>query len=432
MCICIHREGVSFPEDRLTRLHLIMNLPDYLQDRFDVVKCVNARNGFILPHIIKIPYYIYLGKPASDAQVPTIVTELVSQPADFRIVNGLLTPESPFSSPYKKELSDTMMPDMSIGESAWSSLINQEEEQASLARTQAISNTALQQWRLPYAEQRVHKQFRTHIYGWTWEDPQCDIDRLGIKDGDSLLCVTSAGDNVLHYAIKADVEIHSVDMNPCQGHILELKLAASQALEYHDFWHIFGEGKHARFEKLLDTKISPYLSAQAYAYWKANADQFSSNFFLQGYSGWAIRLARAAFAMTRVTKDVKRMVTADSIAEQDLIYKKKLRPIMLNPIMKTILGSGFFCWNALGVPRNQLNCLLQDGDIADFIAATLDPVPALAHMKTGAYHYLLCLQGKYSRASCPLYLTSEGFAKLKARNGQRTAGIKMHTDTILK
>lgn len=221
-------------------------------------------------------------------------------------------------------------------------------------------------------------------------------------------------------------------MNPCQGHILELKLAASQALEYHDFWHIFGEGKHARFEKLLDTKISPYLSAQAYAYWKANANQFSSNFFLQGYSGWAIGLARVAFAVAGVSKDVKKMVTANSIAEQDLIWKKKLRPIMLNPIMKAILGSGFFCWNALGVPRNQLNCLLEDGDIADFIAATFDPVPALAHMKTGAYHYLLCLNGRYTRASCPLYLTPEGFAQLKARNGRRTAGIKMHTDTILK
>ncbi|KAJ9127655.1 hypothetical protein QFC24_001065 [Naganishia onofrii] len=407
---------------------------NFLQQSFRMIRCINARNGFIVPSLVKIPYYIYLGKSGSSTTTSSGTASSFTDGAEsFRIVNGLLTPESPFSSAIsKKDLSEMMLPDMSIGESAWSSMISHEEEVGLLAKRRASLDTSLHQWRIPYSEQRIHKQFRTHIYGWTWEDPQCDIDRLGIKDGDSLLCITSAGDNVLHYAIKADVEVHSVDMNPCQGHILELKLAASQALEYHDFWHIFGEGKHSRFEKLLDNKIAPHLSPQAYAYWKANADQFSSNFFLRGYSGWALRLARVAFALAGVSKDVKKMIACDTTAEQDAIWKKKLRPIMLNPVMKLILGSGFFCWNALGVPRNQLNCLLQDGDIADFISATLDPVPGLANMKNGAYHYLLCLNGKYTRASCPLYLTPEGFAALKARNGQKTAKIKMHTDTILK
>jgi betaine lipid synthase len=46
-----------------------------------------------------------------------------------------------------------------------------------------------------------------------------------------------------------------------QGHILELKLAAIQALEYNDFWLLFGEGRHPDFERLLSTKIAPYLSA---------------------------------------------------------------------------------------------------------------------------------------------------------------------------
>jgi hypothetical protein len=51
------------------------------------------------------------------------------------------------------------------------------------------------------------------------------------------------------------------DMNPCQGHILELKLAAIHALEYTDFWMIFGEGKHPDFERILTSKLSPFLSS---------------------------------------------------------------------------------------------------------------------------------------------------------------------------
>jgi betaine lipid synthase len=53
-----------------------------------------------------------------------------------------------------------------------------------------------------------------HIYGWTWEDPAVDVEKLKIQDGDSILCITSAGDNVLHYATKAQVEVQCVDMNP--------------------------------------------------------------------------------------------------------------------------------------------------------------------------------------------------------------------------
>lgn len=43
--------------------------------------------------------------------------------------------------------------------------------------------------------------------------------------------------DALHYAISAHPRrIHCVDMNPCQGHLLELKLAAAFALSYDEFW----------------------------------------------------------------------------------------------------------------------------------------------------------------------------------------------------
>ncbi|KAJ6606161.1 hypothetical protein DFH09DRAFT_1119480 [Mycena vulgaris] len=30
-------------------------------------------------------------------------------------------------------------------------------------------------WRMPYHEQPDHKQFRTYIYAFTWEDPEEDL-----------------------------------------------------------------------------------------------------------------------------------------------------------------------------------------------------------------------------------------------------------------
>lgn len=373
------------------------------------------------PWLIQIPYYIYLGDKKEDAHATSTQS--------FRVEHGLLTPVSPWqmAKPQMEDGSD--LAELTLGESA----LDQNPGTALTRRHGAGSpgSKPRSHWRLPYEKQEVHKEFRTHIYGWTWEDPAVDVEKLGIQDGDSILCITSAGDNVLHYAIEANVNIESVDMNPCQGNILELKLAAIRGLEYADFWKMFGQGRHPDFERLLDNKISPYLSATTYAYWKANVDQFTDEWFLQGYSGWALKLARAAFVVMGVTKDVEKFVNAETTEEQEHIWRARLRWVLLNPVMRTVLASPVFCWNALGVPRNQLSVLLEDGDISSFIAGTFDPVPKLASLKNGAYHYLLCLKGHYTPSSCPLFLTPDGFRALKAKSSARTQKIRLHTDTIL-
>lgn len=49
----------------------------------------------------------------------------------------------------------------------------------------------------------MHKEFRTFIYSFTWEDPFEDMKVLDLTSEDSMLVITSAGDNALHYAIEA-------------------------------------------------------------------------------------------------------------------------------------------------------------------------------------------------------------------------------------
>lgn len=45
----------------------------------------------------------------------------------------------------------------------------------------------------------------------TWEDPAVDVKKLDINKDDHILAITSAGDNVLHYALTAKpARIHAV------------------------------------------------------------------------------------------------------------------------------------------------------------------------------------------------------------------------------
>jgi betaine lipid synthase len=124
---------------------------------------------------------------------------------------------------------------------------------------------------------------------------------------------------------------------------------------------MFGEGRHPDFRHLLDSKIAPHISSAAYTFWRANEDAFSSAFYLRGYSGWAIYLMRIIFKCAGVSGYVKDFCNAETLQEQDRIWWAHLRPVMLNPIVVALMKNPVFCWNALGVPLNQREMLLNDG-----------------------------------------------------------------------
>lgn len=174
-----------------------------------------------------------------------------------------------------------------------------------------------------------------------------------------------------------------------QGHLLELKLAALLSLDYDDFFALFGEGRHRRFRELLDSKISPLLSSIAYQFWHINDKAFSEAFYMHGYSGLAIRLARVIFALARVSKDAEELCSVSTKAEQVKIWREKLMPVLLNPLVVALLKTPAFCWNALGVPPNQRKMLLNEGSIYEFVRDTLDPIPSSYLFKDGAYFYPL-------------------------------------------
>lgn len=67
-------------------------------------------------------------------------------------------------------------------------------------------------YRMPYFHGKDQKQFWSWIYAFTWEDPKDDMKRMKINLRDTVLCITSAGDNALHYAIEGKPKrIHCVD-----------------------------------------------------------------------------------------------------------------------------------------------------------------------------------------------------------------------------
>ncbi|KAK7035304.1 hypothetical protein VNI00_012071 [Paramarasmius palmivorus] len=346
-------------------VHLGPARRSYLEYRFGTIKSYNGRNKFVLPFIVRIPYYIWLGRPRS--------ADVSRHCHAFEVEGGNTIGNCSPGSASGLMKGTENIPPLDLGEAMISNEGKEKPDAVVINVTPPLSSFHYHvnsPWRLPYYESPVHKEFRTFIYSFTWEDPAVDMMHLDLSKDDTMFVITSAGDNALHYALSASPRrIHCVDMNPCQGHLMELKLAAIKSLVYEDFFALFGQGRHPNFRALLDRKISPHLSSSAYQFWRINSLSFSSSFYLHGYSGWALRIASILFKLAGVHDDVKRLCECKTLNEQVEIWANKLKPALL---------------------------------------------------------------GHYTHESCPSYLTRAGFEALKAGDGQVLDTFRLHTDSIMK
>ncbi|EJT73960.1 hypothetical protein GGTG_07812 [Gaeumannomyces tritici R3-111a-1] len=307
-------------------------------------------------------------------------------------------------------------------------------------------------WRIYYDDQeQKHLQFGDeYIYAFTWEDTRVDERLLKLTSDDVVLAITSAGDNVLSYALQSPAKIHAVDLNPNQNHLLELKLASYSALPYEDFWKIFGEGKHQDFRALLISKLSPHLSSRAFQYWLAKSHVFTSRrgrgLYDTGGSKHAIRVFRWVSHAFGCRSAVRALLEAKTLNEQREIWASRIRPALLSRLVSgLVVSSETFLWSALGVPKHQLAMLVADhaeseavrsgraadtraGAVWQFMADTLDPVARETHIADDNPYYRVTLAGRFSPRCHPDYLAPRAHARL-SRPGA-LAGVRLHTDEL--
>lgn len=398
------------------KVHLEPSRRQYLEYRFGTIKSLNMYNN----KLGRIPYYIWIGcdKRKSD--------ELIHR------INSLAT-ESPYLSPADDETKFKIP--LSKGHEAALSNIQKRLPYPSIYYQREV-------WRVYYDEiQPQYHQFADqYIYAFTWEDPREDNNILRFTSKDTVLAITSAGDNILSYATLPDApkRIHAVDLNPCQNHLLELKLAAFRSLTYPQMWSMFGEGRIDNFKDLLITKLSPHMSSQAFQYWMAKGEKtFNPNgngLYDTGSTRWALRLAKYIFKFFGVTNAVKELCECETMQEQKNLWEKHIKPALFNRFVSAVfIGNPIFLWKALGVPANQ--AALMGTSVLKYVIDTLEPIIYRSLISKDNYFYYLTLTGRYSYDNCPDYLTQKGYgamtSKSKATKELPLDRIRLHTDTLM-
>lgn len=176
-------------------------LQDYLEYKFGTVLSTNARNHFFG---VRIPYYIWMG---CAKQNKNSINNLAA-------VDAAAT-ESPFITALDLQSKEAMRKGRRSS-SQTSRSKAYECAVVNLAASLPLPSAWYQQhhWRIYYDEQlQKHRQFGDeYIYAFTWEDARVDARLLKIDSNDVILAITSAGDNILSYALEKPKRIHAVDL----------------------------------------------------------------------------------------------------------------------------------------------------------------------------------------------------------------------------
>lgn len=408
----------------LDRVNLESARRDYIEYKFGTILSTNRRC-----HLLgfRIPYYIFIG----------CARTTINPLQQMAVVDAAVT-ESPFIAAL----------DIHAQSLVRKTRRSSSTERRSKAYDTAVVNLAAS-LPLPAAyyqnnKTRVyyddtlpkHRQFNEeYIYSFTWEDARVDSRLLKITSEDVILALTSAGDNILSYALERPKRIHAVDLNPAQNHLLELKVAAFRGLDYQNFWKLFGEGKHDDFHKLLVEDLSPHLSSHAFDFWlhagPSTFDSRGKGLYFTGGSRHALKLISWLGSLLGIRKDMDKLGEAQTLAEQREIWTKRVRKVLLSQLLAYfVVGSERFLWKALGVPGEQRAMIEEDfklqldrGDavkadrsgeksgtgepgsvgavksgqaIWNYGVQTLDPVANETLLSEDNHYYLLCLLGESS------------------------------------
>ncbi|MDX1914743.1 MAG: BtaA family protein [Methylophilus sp.] len=272
---------------------------------------------------------------------------------------------------------------------------------------------------------------RSLVYNTCWEDPAVDRQALNLTADDVMVVITSAGCNVLDYALEGPKRIHAVDANPRQTALLELKLAGIRKMDYQDFFAVFGEGYHPQFREVYYDTVRKELGDFSRDYWDKNLSWFASrrgSFYFHGLSGFVAKIFSTYLALRpNLAEPVNALFETTSLEEQRQIYDEKIHPQMWGKAMNWAI-SRQITMSLLGVPGPQRKEVIaqHEGGVAGFIRASIEYVFRQLPMWDN-YFWSVYIRGKYGEHCCPEYLKYDNFLALKNGLADR---ISLHTTTV--
>ena len=135
-----------------------------------------------------------------------------------------------------------------------------------------------------------------------------------------MLCVTGSGARSLDLLIKKPASVVSIDINPAQNFLLELKMRAIEKLDRADFMSFIGVTPcHRRSQVYRALRTS--LSVEAKAFWDNHTKMVDKGVIYQG--GWERYFSQLSFLIRQARPLLlKKLFSCRTIEEQAFVWNK--------------------------------------------------------------------------------------------------------------
>ena len=261
---------------------------------------------------------------------------------------------------------------------------------------------------------------RRLVYSSCWEDPDVDRRALDLNAADRVLVITSAGCNALDYLLAGAGRVDAVDRNPCQGYLLEFKVAAIRALDYQSFFRIFGLGGCPEVRTMYWDAVRDGLSVEARRYWDDNLHLLAGRGWLEtlynkSTSGTFCRcMVEYLCRIKGLRSAIERLLSAADLEAQREIYREcGVRAHLDTPGFRWLLSRQAIL-SLLAVPPAQRSEVTGEyaGGWASFSLDALDTVFHRTLIRRNPF-WLVGFTGAYTTDCHPSYLQPQCYEELK-------------------
>lgn len=255
--------------------------------------------------------------------------------------------------------------------------------------------------------------FHGIVFNMSWEDPEMDRRAFQIRpDRDSVISITSAGCNPLNFLCQRPRQLMSVDGNPAQNAILELKLAAIESLDHEAFVDIFAARNPTVVSRVYRRFLRPNISPISQRFWDRNLWMVHGDLYRFGKMGLAARLIRLLLPLLGISRRrADEFFELRSLDEQRAWYDRYVAPRLWGPVIRRLCKSRFFMY-LCGVHPRQFELVDGRHDMYDYVKERIEY--ALTRIPVYDNYFLsVTATGRFRGDRLPPYLLAENFEALR-------------------
>jgi S-adenosylmethionine-diacylglycerol 3-amino-3-carboxypropyl transferase len=176
------------------------------------------------------------------------------------------------------------------------------------------------------------------LYSQCWEDMVCARSALRIRSGDDVLAIGAAGDNVLGLLLDEPRSVLSIDINPAQTALVELKRVAVRSLPSSEVGAFLGAGRDCR--RLGDyERVRAGMSRTASAYWDHRLESIQEGVIHVGrFERYLAVFRERVMRFVPGSRAVAAMLAAQSLPEQRRVYVNKWDSPLWRALVRICFG----------------------------------------------------------------------------------------------